>query len=372
MAKNFKNTESAKTIQDALQTSETLAQVVTLKMVKTDDLVDYQHNHEDITDTADLENSIREIGFTDPIEVTSFGAEEGKYTIVSGHRRRAAGVKCGIKVFPCVVKNFSSANDVSNYVLLANSQRDSAKDPLLFSKRYLMHEQYLKDANFEGNVREEIARRLGISVQQADRYAAMNKVIEPVAEMVREDMVGMSSVIPLASHTPEEQAEILSIMSGCDESLTRDTVKNIVDGYRDGKRAWSEFEVGKNVVSDAVLSPSDLSDDLKDDSDFSEDDEGEKPKARERVVPASSLESMKEEKSPEEKNGADVLRYLEKLNSCFLNPYFYEDVSEAEDVIRTMGATVKVLLDEISEISRQYDKEKVYEAVLRDIKKKLK
>ena len=69
--------------------------------------------------------------------------------IVSGHRRRRAGVKCGVELFPCIVKSFTGDKEVHNYVLLANSQRDSAKDPLLFCSRYKMHEEYLKTDKFK-------------------------------------------------------------------------------------------------------------------------------------------------------------------------------------------------------------------------------
>lgn len=48
-----------------------------VKMISNDDLLDNPKNAEDITDTADLEASIQEIGFVDPIDVTPFGAPDG-------------------------------------------------------------------------------------------------------------------------------------------------------------------------------------------------------------------------------------------------------------------------------------------------------
>ena len=236
MAKNFGSAGSAKTIKEVAKASAEKAQVIVVKMINNNNLHDYPNNREDVTDTADLENSIKEIGFTDPIEVTSFGQNEGEYMIVSGHRRRSAGVKCGMEAFPCIVKPFNSQNEVENYVLLANSQRDSAKDPLLFCKRYKMHEEYLKEAGFKGKMRDEIAKRLGISTPQADRYNTMNKVILPVWDMVRDEVVGMSSVLPMASHSEDEQAEIYNIMQEALKkgvTLTRDTVKMIVEKYRE-------------------------------------------------------------------------------------------------------------------------------------------
>lgn len=244
MAKNFGNAGSAKTIKAVAQASNEKANVITVKMVSDENLIDYAKNNEDITDTTDLENSMKELGFTDPIEATDYGMEEGKYTIVSGHRRRMAGRNVGIKTFPVIVKHFKSDEEVRNYVLLANSQRDSAKDPLLFCKRYKMHEEYLKEANFKGSVREEIAKRLGISTQQADRYNQMNKVILPVWDMIREEKVGMSSVLPMATLTEAEQEEVLTIFNEAldnQQNLTRDLCSKLIKGYKEGKKSYLEI-----------------------------------------------------------------------------------------------------------------------------------
>ena len=247
MAKNFGKAGIAKKIKEVEKLSAEKAQVITLQMINTKKLIDYPRNGEDIEDTLDIENSIKEIGFTDPIEVTGFGMDEGKFMIVSGHRRRAAGVKTGMEIFPCIVRNFSNDEEVRNYVLLSNSQRDSAKDPLLFVKRYKMHEEYLKESGFSGSIREEVAKRLGISVQQADRYKQFNKIILPVWDLVRNEEVGMSSVLPMSSHAPEEQAEIYNIIVECmssmgeDEKPNRKTVKMIIDKYREGARSWNEI-----------------------------------------------------------------------------------------------------------------------------------
>lgn len=252
MAKNFGKVNN-KTFENVARVSEEKAQVIVVKMIPNENLNDYPNNREDVIDTLDLENSIKQLGFTDPIEVTSFGQPEGEYMIVSGHRRRQAGVKVGIKVFPCIVKNFTSKYDVENYVLLANSQRDSAKDPLLFCKRYKMHEEYLKSVYFGGNIREEIAKRLGVSIQQADRYNSMNKVILPVWELVRQEAVSMSAVLPMASHTESEQAEILDLLCGAlqkGKNLTREYVKRIIDEYRFSKTERPRIEdEEKNVAN---------------------------------------------------------------------------------------------------------------------------
>lgn len=243
MAK-FDKAGSSKSFSAVGKKSAEKAQVITIQNIANENLVDNPENGEDVSFTTDLELSIKENGFTDPLEVTDFGQSEGKYMILSGHRRRCAGVKTGINLFPCLVRHFDSELRVKNYLLSSNAQRDSARDPFLFSKRYKMHEQYLKDSGFTGKIRDEVAKRLGLSVQQADRYNAMNKIILPVWDMVRADLVGISSVQPMAAHPEYEQTEIYMIMHEAlskGVELTRYTVKMLIDGYRKGYKSWDDI-----------------------------------------------------------------------------------------------------------------------------------
>ena len=242
MAKNFGKSPAAKRFDEIAEKTMINTDNTVIKLIKNDLLKDFPENGEDITYTADIENSIKELGFTDPIEVTDFGMfglADGEYMILSGHRRRAAGVKCGMDLFPCIVKSFDDTadeSDVKNYVLLSNSQRDSARDPLLYSSRYKMHEKYLKSINFKGSVREEVAGRLGLSVQQADRYNQMNKIIEPVWDYVRAEIVGMSSVLPMAVLDFDEQMAVFTVMKDAVEDgvvLTREKVREIIDLFRE-------------------------------------------------------------------------------------------------------------------------------------------
>ena len=108
------------------------ATVITIQNISNENLLDNPDNGEDVNFTEDLELSMQENGFTDPLEVTDFEQEAGKYMILSGHRRRRAGMKVGIEVFPCLVRHFKNNNEVKNYMLSSNAQRDSEKDPFLF------------------------------------------------------------------------------------------------------------------------------------------------------------------------------------------------------------------------------------------------
>lgn len=408
MAKNFSKAGSMKAFENTKKIAEEKAQVITLLNVRNENLLDYPKNNEDISVTDDLELSMAQNGFTDPIEVTDFGMETGKYMIISGHRRRAAAVKVfgNEFVFPCLVRHFGSENEVQNYVLFANSQRDSAKDPLLFCKRYKMHEEYLNSIGFQGNKREEIAKRLGISIPQADRYNALNRVILEVWDMIRAEQVGMSSVQPMAKYSREEQYEIYGILQEAlakDVELTRGTVNNIVKEYAKGKRSWAEIadlprDSGLPLFGSMNTEPGetkdpveyDRNDEVRHDPDpigAEYDKMDEDRRAWEEAQAEADVEddeedgqdedSVKEEKQKmtreekELKAGKNLLEHLGKVDSIIGEFYRCEDGDSAQTLMSTMVSIEVMLIDEVYRLAEKYDKMNIFDSFLATMEKSL-
>lgn len=415
MASKFDRAKGAQGIKDVAQASNEKANLITIKYYKDDDLLDYTRNNEDVSDTEDIEKSIEEQGFTDPIEITDFGHDDGKFTIVSGHRRRIAGRKKGMKDFPCILRHFKSESEVYNYVLYSNAQRDSAKDPLLFAKRYKMHEEYLKESGFTGSLREEIAKRLGLKPAQADRYNQMNKVILPVWDMLREGTVGMSSITDsgMYTHSPQEQTEILQIMKECIEStseLTRPTMKKIVSGYRSGKRTWlqviqvemeefinppedntagiSVMSVNADIAENSEKEPSPLERNNEVKYDYGHREglpSGVDPLAEERpteedfaAIEKASENEKKEEKgkkpplTEEEKKlqaGDKVSKEMTLLEGLLNDFYTFKDKEQAELSIKTMASLSKLMFGEMERIAEEYEIMETFEKMISDVSK---
>lgn len=386
MAKNFGNAGSMKAVANAKKVEQEKAQVVALQNISNDNLIDNPKNGEDISFTADLEESMKQNGFTDPMEVTDFGMDSGKYMILSGHRRRMAGVKVFGKefFFPCIVRHFDNAEQVQNYTLMANAQRDSAKDPCLFCARYKLHEEYLESIGFKGSKREEIAKRLGISAQQADRYNNMNKIILPVWDMVRAEIVGISSVQPMAKHTKEEQLVIYNIMqSAVDKgvNLSRDTVKKIVDGFREGKTTWEEIadmprDSGLPLNGFADSEPSESRDNgesgnrndevnrehdpIADELDAMDEAEREWNENQQdnEDGEGEAEEKEKHEPTPEEKAlklGEDIAKQLAKLDTSLQDIWKCKDKESAVDIVINMKSTMLALVDEMVRVSDDWE-----------------
>ena len=419
MAKNFQKAGSIKVFSEVAKVEKEKAQVISILNIRSEDLIDNPRNGEDISYTQDLEESIAQIGFTDPLEVTDFEMDQGKYMILAGHRRRMAGTKMGIDVFPCIVRHFKNKDEVQNYTLMSNSQRDSAKDPFLFSKRYKMHEQYLKDIGFKGSKREEIAKRLGLSIQQADRYNTMNKIILPVWDMVRAEIVGMSSVQSMATYSPDEQEEIVRIMQealNVGKTLTRDRMKEIVSGYKNGKRTWGEIEGkdfldrkerdsvgGKSEVEERVgesqkdepVPEENVNVDSYNASEKEKEETGEQPEWKsphsEEISEKSSSEistkvtenetevSINQEHgkesaeiSKEQKNAENIKKLLVKMDSAFSDVYEFKNYDEARKTLLGMAQICNMMFDEMSNISINCKMDDVFFALIKKFMDELK
>jgi len=344
--------------------SSSFADVIQFKMIKNENLFDSQYNNEDIEDTLDLENSINELGFTDPLEVTDFyDIGEGNYTIVSGHRRRSAGVKQNISKFPCIIRSFKNEEELKNYILLSNSHRDSSKDPLLFCKRYRVHEAYLEESNFKGSKREEIAKRFGISAKQVDRYNQFNHVISPVWDMVRDGTVGMSSVVGMAAFGKIEQNAILNILLDCikhGDKLTRENCEKIIKGYKSGKKTYEDIlkmdEIMKSGGKKSVVIFKNKDDDETKISPANPDGKN-KPLKAEAVINKPIQDSIIIE--------IDKFAWLLKAELLFSSENW------ALSAIDRMCKTIEALLIQIERVSKKYKMEEKIKDRLIEIKNNL-
>ena len=355
MAKNFGKSPITKRFDEVAKSTMINTNVKNIKLIENSALMDYPNNGEDILYTADLEKSIKELGFTDPIEITSYKMPDGKYMILSGHRRRAAGTKCGMTLFPCVIKSFENDADVANYVLLANSQRDTEKDPLLYCRRYKLHEQYLKSINFKGSVHEEIAERLGVSLRQADRYNQMNKIISPVWELIRDDDIGMSSVLPMVVLSDEEQQDIFGILKNYIENgieLTREKIKIIIEDYKN-----------RNSL---------VSSDDEDSCEQGESDEQNEHKKSDELEKKEKYDKTKEIAVNTGNIGRKLITSLKKLNETLETSFIIYDRKDAENVLREMVNTFDIILDKTYFIGRQYGLDSETKKILENLFDKIK
>lgn len=374
MAKDFKKGFSA--FVSAKAAESIMAKADEIKNLDVNIIDEYSDNNEDVSNIDDLLSSMKENGFTDPIEVTNYGCASGRYMILSGHRRFAAWTKLHNNKQPikCIIVDaakFKTDADVKNYVLMANAQRDSSKDPLLLVKRYKEHEKYLSSISFEGNIRDEIAKRLGVSVQQADRYKTLGKCIPEIQQLVADEKLGMSSAQPIAPLSEEDQHKFFNILQEAlsnDARLTRDYVKHMVDVFKemsvelseDEKLDWKSVDTLLKVDTDPSFTEPYLRDDVSTENDINNEAiSSPDPSDDVQLTSAPSITDQElndnfveddtdndfvsdsEDISRERKNANNLIRTIKKLEASLENDFFeFEDedaiVALAKDTIESL------------------------------------
>ncbi len=399
-------------IDEVAKKSNETAKAVVLKFIADEDLIDHPENRESVENTIDLETSMRENGFTTPLEITNFGAPEGKYMIMSGHRRRRAGRKVGITAFPCIIKPFSSAEEVKNYMLMANSQRDSDNEPLLRVNRYLMHQEYLKSIGFKGDERKEIADRMGLSVAQADRYKRFSRIISPVWDMVKAGRVGMSSVLQMAAQSEANQNIMYTMLCDAEaagKELTRNYCENVIfAAFAEGKQKFSEIDGEREQSKKTELHDSGLPlnafvntepnesrereqgnrnsevrrefDALAANADAMDSDRArwEEQQARNEESGGESAPAEKPEKAEksedeeQRENAIKLMAYIDKMSKVYDKLFKFDDKEQAELTLDNMSSAVKMTVDEMFDIARDYGLESVFTELVSDIQRKFK
>ena len=238
----------------------------------------------------------------------------------------------------------------------------------------------------------------------------MNSVILPVWDMVRAEIVGMSSVVSMGTHPEAEQMEILKIMQEAlnkGVTLTRDTMKKIIDGYRSGKKTWAaiaDLPRDSGLPLNGFFNPD--SGETREPSEGSRNDEvhrdfdpiaaeydaieqekaewerqqGEQPEAADVTEPSEAEDAEDEGKSdkekheptPEEKKlklGADIAKQLHKLTTNFESVWDVEDKEQARMMIMNMSSVVQVMIDEAYRLGQQWDMEDEFCHMLDEITK---
>lgn len=395
MAKDFSKAGLNKNIEKVKKISAEKAQLPIIRIIDNENLVDNPYNKEDISFTDDLVESIKTIGFIDSIDVTDFNMEDGKYMILSGHRRRAAGVKAGVASFPCVIRHFDSEDYMKDFLLLANNYRNTDQDPLLMCKRFQSWKARLTEQGVK-NYTSEAAKKLGLSDSQASRYDAFGRIIPEVQDLVARNICGMSAVVKMAQLSEQEQGEIYNILVDASDKgnnhLSRETVNSIIKGYtEDGKNTWAEIadlprDSGLPLSHDGIIGgrggflPSqnfgngddgwrkekeddyDISDDVPFD-DSTDEDSKEDDNALDDLgdVIASKAKQEEEADNPELKNGSAIEKHLKGIEKILDNGTFdfANDDTETDSVEKFVSVTI-ALLDEYRQYFKRNGRESAF------------
>ena len=188
-----------------------------VQMLSPDKLLPFEQHPFQVREDESLKElmgSIRSYGVLSPLLARPKG--EG-YELVSGHRRRLAAQKLGLKAVPVLVREMSDDEAV---ILMVDSNLQ--REHLLPSEKAFAYKMKLEALKHQGKVAsgqvvqkwsvEVVAEEAGENYKQIQRYIRLTNLVPPLLKLVDEGRIAFSPAVELSYLPKEEQAELWDLI----------------------------------------------------------------------------------------------------------------------------------------------------------------
>ena len=211
--------------------------------------------------------SVKDKGVTQPAIVRP--REDGGYELVSGHRRHMASELSNFTNMPCIVRNLTDEQAITQMVEDNTNQRDSIlpseRGAALKMQLEAIKRQGARDDNGTKGQRsnEIVAERNGMTVKQVQRYIKLTELVPDLSKMVDEKKIAFTPAVNLAFIKPKNQEYIAVAIEGnqSSPSLSQaqrlrefDEKGNLNPDMIDGILMEEKKEVDKVILSSKELS----------------------------------------------------------------------------------------------------------------------
>ena len=163
--------------------------------------------------------SIKEKGVIVPVLVRP--TSDGRYEMISGHRRKKASELAGIDTLPCIIRNLSD-----DEAIIAMVDSNLQREEILPSERAFAYKMKLDAMNRQGtrtdlslsqagkrlNSYEELAEQSGESRNQIHRYIRLTYLIPELLNKVDEKIIAFNPGVEISYLNEDEQYQLLDCM----------------------------------------------------------------------------------------------------------------------------------------------------------------
>ena len=151
-----------------------------------------------------LEESIQNSGVLSPVIVRP--KDDGRYEMISGHRRKFACIKLGIETIPCLVKNLTD-DEATIFMVDSNLQREKllpSEKAFAYKMKYealkhqgtsLPQDTTLRPVGTKLRSDSILAEEVNESARQIQRYIRLTNLVPELLEMVDNAECGLSPSI---------------------------------------------------------------------------------------------------------------------------------------------------------------------------------
>jgi ParB family transcriptional regulator, chromosome partitioning protein len=220
--------------------------------------------------------SVRDKGVTQPAIVRP--REDGGFEIVSGHRRQKASELAGYADMPCIVRNLTDDEAITQMVEDNINQRENIL-PSERAKALKMQLEAIKRQGVRGDLSTSgqvgpklengqrsntvVAERNKMTVKQVQRYIKLNDLVPDLIKMVDEKKISFTPAVEMSFIKPKNQRYIAVAIEGQQSAPSLSQAqrmreldqKGMLNGdVIDGIMLEEKKEVDKVIISSQELS----------------------------------------------------------------------------------------------------------------------
>ena len=199
------------------RTNDKLEKVVDIKISDIDDFPDHPFKVIENEDMFNMRDSIKENGVLVPALVRQ--KSDGRYEMVSGHRRKYASQLANKETLPCIVRNLTDDEAV---IIMVDSNLQ--REEILPSEKGFAYKMKLEALSHQGKrndltsdqvgpklirSNELLSNDVGESISNIKRYIRLTELIPELLELVDEKQIALSPAVELSFLKDEEQYAVL-------------------------------------------------------------------------------------------------------------------------------------------------------------------
>ncbi len=220
---------------------EKLSKIRDIPLTEIDDFPDHPFKVRDDEDMAQLVESVNERGVITPATVRQ--KEDGRYEIISGHRRKRACELAGFETLRCEVVDLDRDEAI---ILMVESNYQRSQ--ILPSEKAFAYKMRLEAMNRQGQRTDltsrpvgtklsvtEIAENSGDSERQIHRYVRLTNLVPELLEFVDEGRIKMRPAVELSYLDEDCQRDVVDEIDLNDCTPSHDQTIRMRKFFDEGK-----------------------------------------------------------------------------------------------------------------------------------------
>lgn len=221
---------------------ERLSKIRDIPLELIDDFPDHPFKVRDDEDMQQLVESIKERGVITPATVRQ--KEDGRYELISGHRRKRASELAGFDTLRCEVVDLNR-DEATILMVESNFQRSQ----ILPSEKAYAYKMRLEAMNRQGQrtdltstplvsksrTNEELGNQVGESREQIRRYVRLTNLVPELLEFVDEGRIKMRPAVELSYLDEDSQRDVVDEIDMNDATPSHDQTIRMRKFFDEGK-----------------------------------------------------------------------------------------------------------------------------------------